>query len=522
MPQAIAYFRFSSKSQALGSSELRQETGFAEFVARSGLALGPTYIDRGESAFHDYHRGGDFGRLLADCAGKKFPRGSVVWFEDMDRFGRGKLGVVLADWLTITSAGYGIHISSLGQTFTEDTDQMEMMGVIMKAILAHDESKKKSVRGKAARQRIRETGRAKPKVEGEKGRKLAACPFWLSVGPDGEYHENDYAKIVKEMFRLSALGFGAGEISNELGNPTRPITRTIDRNKVKVNATIHVLGVLRNRAVIGEYRPMVRVGKSKRKETGEVKEGYYPVVVPVELFNEVQSGLDSRRRQRGRKGAAVSNLFTELFIGSDGLPMHLKIESSGRHVLRRKTRGPNRSWDYKQLEYSLLRFLRELRLTGTATSPLDDYEQEKARLEGRLEELTALQEEYPSKANARAMANLEGRIAELADKIEVEQQRIPETTSLDQTHGVLAALETATGDELLTLRTRLKMLVRRLVSRIDVFFGVRDDAKAAVLTVKLANGEDRTVIVTATKNRRVEYNHVTDKSGTTEVWRLRA
>jgi DNA invertase Pin-like site-specific DNA recombinase len=521
-PQAIGYHRFSSKAQATGNSELRQEAGFAEFVARSGLALGLTYIDRGESAFHGNHRGGEFGRLLTDCASKKFPSGSVVWFEDMDRFSRQKLGVVLADWLTITSAGYGIHISSLGTTYTEHTDQMEMMGVIMKSILAHDEGKKRSVRGKAARQRIRETGRTKPKVEGEQGRRLAACPFWLTVGADGEYRENDYALVVKEMFRLSAEGHGAGEVSNMLGNPTRPVTRTVgkgkDAVKIKVNATIDVLGVLRNRAVIGEYRPAIRVGKNRRDETKEVKEGYYPVVVPVELFNEVQFGLDGRRKQRGRKGKAVSNLFTELLHGSDGLPMHLKIESSGRHVLRRKTKGSNRTWDYKQVEYTLLRFLRELRLTGMATSPVEAYEHEKAQLEKRLEEVTALQEEYPSAANARTMQKLEGRIAEVADKIELEQQRIPETTSLDQTHGVLTALETAQGDELLSLRTRLKMLIRRLVASVDVFFGVQGKLRFCRMVVRLTNGEVRDITLAG---KKVEYNHVQDKDGTTEVWRVK-
>ena len=198
--------------------------------------------------------------------------------------------------------------------------------------------------------------------------------------------------------------------------------------------------------------------------------------------------------------------------------MHLKIESGGKHVLRRKSKGTNRTWDYKRIEYTLLRFLRELRLTGTVTSPIEAYEQEKAHLEKRLGEVVALQEEYPSAANARTMQNLEGRVAALADKIELEQQRIPETASLDQTHGVLVALDTAEGAELLTVRTRLKMLIRRLVARIDVMYGVQGRLRYCRLTVKLSNGEVRVIHLA---RNGVEYNHVEDSEGTTEVWRFK-
>ena len=310
---------------------------------------------------------------------------------------------------------------------------------------------------------------------------------------------------------MASSGKGTNAIHDKLH-----VNHVIRRART-VEALIDVLGVLRNRAVIGEIEYAVRVGKSHREETGEVKERY-PAIVGRDVFNAVQAGLDSRRQQRGRKGAAVSNLFTELVYGSDGLPMHLKVESTGRHVLRRKTKGPNRTWDYKQVEYTLLRFLRELRLTGTATSPVEAYELEKTQLEKRLDEVAGLQAEYPSKANARIMANLEQRIGELEGKVEAEQVRIPETASLDQAHGVLAALDAATGPELLTLRTRLKMLIRRLVARVDVAYGVQGRLRFARLTVKLTNKEVRDITLAS---KGVEYNHVQDSEGTTDVWRLK-
>lgn len=524
--EAISYGRFSSDAQEEGDSVRRQREAFEAVCARYSDRMTPSsrytfgeFFGRGESGLYAVHleEGGSLRRfldLLRD--GTIVPNKTVLVLEMWSRFGRMEPDLAIKLLSDIVRSGCAVAVYSPDMWVeTADLSSQQFIIIAMCLQMAHAESSEKRRIGRANRQRIRETGRTKDK------RRLAACPFWLTVGADGEYHENDYAPLVKEMFRLSALGHGAGEVSNMLGNPTRPVTR----NKVKVDATIDVLGVLRNRAVIGEYRPAIRVGKWKRDETKEVKEGYYPVVVPVEVFNAVQAGLDSRRTQRGRKGAAVSNLFTELFIGADGLPMHLKIESSGRHVLRRKTKGPNRTWDYKQVEYTLLRFLRELRLTGTATSPVEAYELEKAQLDKRLEEVAALQEEYPSAANARTMQNLEGRIAALADKIELEQQRIPETTSLDATHGVLAALDNATGDELLRLRTRLKMLIRRLVSRIDVLYEVRGRMRSCTLTVRLTNGESRVIhlanAVLTRAGHRGEFNSVHGPEGTTEVIRFK-
>lgn len=234
----IGYLAFSSKQQATGDSERRQTTGYADFCAQEGFKAwtADTYFDKGKSRFHGSHREGDFGRLIDDVKARKFPSGSVIWFEDMDRFGRQELPIVLNDWHTITSNGYVIHVGSLGMTFDKNTDQMRLMGVILKAILAHEESLKKSIRGKENRAQIRKTGRT---IKGEK-RRLKACPFWISVGDDGEYHLNEHAQLVKEAFRLAHEGHGAKTIKGMLG-------------------THHdILGILRNRAVIGEFTPESR------------------------------------------------------------------------------------------------------------------------------------------------------------------------------------------------------------------------------------------------------------------------
>jgi DNA invertase Pin-like site-specific DNA recombinase len=526
-PQAVGYLRFSSKNQITGSSEQRQEDGFGAFVRRSELVEGPTFWDKGESAYHGQHRSAEFGRLLDECRAKKFPGGSVVWVEDMDRFGRGKLYVVLGDWQAIISAGYKIHVDSLGKTYDNDTPEMELLTVIFRAILAHEESEKKSKRGKKNCQLQRDTNKT---IKGTP-RRIARCPFWLRVNEAGEYEKRvNEVFVVKEMFRLASLGFGCEKIGEKLGNPTR------DCGKKGVRK-IAVQHVLRNDAVIGRYHPATRIGKSKKAYTGEVKEGYYPSIISPELWRQVQSGLDARKSQRGRKGKFVTNLFSELFRGDDGLPMHIKVISGNRKwgtkdtkYLRRKTAGPNRTWHYPEIETALLRWLKELKLVGSVSSPIDDYKMEVESLEKKLASLAELQAEYPSKANAIALQKTETRIGELASKIEEENQRMPEQTTLTQAWDVLKELDKAKGEELLELRTRLKMLIRRLVTRIDVAYGVTEKgAKTCRLTIHLDRGEKRVIqfgqqkVIFGKKPATVEAVHVCDTNEyAQEVWRVKA
>jgi hypothetical protein len=75
---AIPYRRFSSKKQADGTSEIRQESGFDSWLKRSQLEIAPSeyqYWDRGESAYkNDGTKRGAFARLLSDCARKSATR----------------------------------------------------------------------------------------------------------------------------------------------------------------------------------------------------------------------------------------------------------------------------------------------------------------------------------------------------------------------------------------------------------------------------------------------------------------
>lgn len=515
MPQhreAIPYSRFSSKPQEKGDSLRRQREAFERVCQRHKLTPSErwVFVDEGRSGFHAVHREkGDLGRFLALVKSGEIKAGSVMVIEAWDRFGRERPDRATKVLSEIVSAGIAIAVDSPDMLVTEEDFGSWKWQIIQTMIsLAYQESKRKSDMLRASWQGRRESGKPATSV----------CPSWLEPDGDGFKPVPWKAEIVRRIFRLSLEGHGAGEIRNLLVKENVP--------PIGKKGWADVLGILRNPAVMGTYQPMERVGRNERRPAGPPKANYYPAVVDETTFYAVQAALDSRRlSQRGRKGKAVTNLFTELLYHvEDGLKMYVKRESSGRAVLMRRTPGPNRSWPYQEVEYNLLRWLGELKLVGTVVSgAVETLEAELADTENRIQAVKKrLEKDSDLESLLDVLTGLEKKRKRLRDDLDKEKARQPENVTLEHTHEILKALETAKGEELVSLRTRLKANIHRLVSRVDCWWGERDGAKAVVLTAHLSNGEKREIVFTATKKRRVSYNHVSDKTGTTEVWRLRA
>jgi DNA invertase Pin-like site-specific DNA recombinase len=328
----VPYRRFSRKHQVRGSSEARQEQGFDDFNRLSGRPSASAqfcYWDRGESAYKENgHRTAEFGRLLKDAERKAWAPGSVVWVEDMDRFGRGKLRIVLNDWATITEAGYKIHVASLGRTFDADTPEMELIPVIMKAILAHDESVKKVGRLRTAWEMKRATAHEKKKPAN------GACPRWVTpVRQDGKvvsYVPNaGRVAVVKRIFALCIDGRGC-----------RAIATILNREGVapfggRLWTESQVGRLLRNRSALGEYQPKQRDDKGGRVAVGNPVTGFYPRAVDDETFWRAQGMLNGRLNHniRGREGFDTANLFTGLLWDAvTGSPVIYRNTTAGKYL----------------------------------------------------------------------------------------------------------------------------------------------------------------------------------------------
>lgn len=483
-PQAIPYRRYSSKRQNIGSSEARQGSGFDAFLGSSGMVKGPEYFDRGRSGYHDAHRSGDFGRLLADCAGRKFPVGSVVWFENMDRFGRLKLAPVLADWSAILSAGYKIHVSSLGQTFTEQTEQMQLMGVILQAILAHEESAKKAVRVKAAWKERRTTGRTKT------GRVAAVCPKWLTVSEDGQsYTFNQFAKQVRTAC-LEAMTKGQTLVSVASGIKATALTR-----------------IFRSRTLIGEFQAR----DDKGNEVGAPVENYYPALLTMDEFRRLQDSLDRRQTSKAKRTVRCTDLFSGLCFDANGT--QLRVKETYRKLANGSTQRTfwlNRyimgvwakggACHYNIVEETLLDLF--CGLTVADLYPVDssaaqrELNELKANIADKKATQTALEARMVGKGGERFISAFDticDELEALETALEALEGRmcVAKVDHLADCKELISAhLEAQTEEQKLEIRFRLRETIAQVVSRVVV--DIRSP-QSADLTVTLSNGQIRRV-----------------------------
>lgn len=473
MQTSIAYMRFSSKRQATGRSEARQEQDFLDFCNRNKLnKWQEIYWSKGDSAYHGIHREKDFGRLLADCDSQKFPAGSVLWFEDMDRFGRGKLATVLADWERIISAGYSIHVSSLGTTFDANTGQMELIAVVMKAILAHDESAKKADRQRKSWKLRRESGKPVTTI----------CPCWLEWNGT-EFVYSALWEPMKRAIALSIEGYGAGQIKAKI--PELPPG---------------LVTLLRQKTLLGEYQPCTRKGKNARVPCGDPIEGYYPALITLATWDKLQAALDSRKTQKGPRGKdTVANLFQGLiFDGTTEKQMVCYTNSRGGKLIKGKGPG-HKQIQVEVLEAGLLNFLGELspadllpqvRLEGQ--SQVETLTQQLVDINGKIEAVQAMLLGRGNNTLIDTLSKLDSKRVELQDQIEQarRQHSTSEADLLTEAQTVVGLL--ADTEDKVGTRTRLKALIRGLVERIEVT--VLSSTKAMV-GVALRTGVTRVGVV---------------------------
>jgi DNA invertase Pin-like site-specific DNA recombinase len=86
---AISYRRFSSGRQGKGNSVARQNDLEAKYAAAHGLRIMDTYLDAGISAYDGANGDlGDLRRLLNAAQAGKFPPGTPLLIESLDRLSR--------------------------------------------------------------------------------------------------------------------------------------------------------------------------------------------------------------------------------------------------------------------------------------------------------------------------------------------------------------------------------------------------------------------------------------------------
>lgn len=278
-----------------------------DYAARHGLDLDAslTFHDLGVSAFQGVNA--ETGRLadfLEAVRAGLVPKGSFLLVETLDRLSRLVPRKALRVLEDIVGTGVSVVTLSDEKVYTTENLDNDPIGLILAIMLfmrANEESATKARRLKAAWVGKRLTARTKP---------LTSCvPAWITLEKDAAGDKlaliEDRAAVVRLIFAETLSGYGQHAIAHRLTADGVPcFGRAAHWHRTYVGK------ILRNPAVHGTFTPHeYRYAGTKRTRLPlDPVDGYYPAVVSLKTFEEVQRLGGTAYSAKSRVGA-VENLF---------------------------------------------------------------------------------------------------------------------------------------------------------------------------------------------------------------------
>jgi DNA invertase Pin-like site-specific DNA recombinase len=486
--RAFSYVRMSTDAQLKGDSLRRQLEQSRDYAAQQGWDLleGDQLRDIGISAFKgDNVRGGALGLFLAAVRDRRVEPGSVLIIESLDRLSRQEVLKSLGVFIEILNAGVSIVTLADGKTYTAGTGFEELIFSIVSMGRAHEESRTKSIRVRAAWANKRKNASTSPLT--------AQCPGWLKLSSDRTKYEviRQRADLVLSIFRDSAAGMGNYSITRRLNQArVQPFGSSRGWRSSSVNK------ILTNRAVLGEFQPH-RLVDGRRVPDGDPVQDYFPTIIDEQLFYRAQDARGRRRiKGAGRKGPGISNLFSGLATCAYcGSRMAFKNKGTGPKggsyiVCDAAGRGLGCEkvlWRYDAFEKSFLAFVRELDLESIV------HDEDEARKRSILAStITALRGEQAAikeqMERTYELINIAGNATSfVAEKLQIlearraaveaelrereqERSRLRATRNLgaEQIRTLVEQIQSREGDELYKLRSQIESRLRSLVSTILV------------------------------------------------------
>jgi DNA invertase Pin-like site-specific DNA recombinase len=496
MRRAYSYVRFSKGEQAHGDSLRRQLAGTQAYCDRKGLLLDDGLIlhDCGVSAFRGKNAEvGALAAFLEAVRTGRVPKGSVLVIESLDRLSRSEIDDAFELFRWLLKAGIDITTLTPEREYTK-ANVKDVTGLLEPLFImarAHEESATKSARLRAAWQAKRE------RMGQERATPL--CPAWLQPAPDGKGFVQipEAVATVRRIYQLAKEGFGAIQVATQLNSEG---VRHFGGKKDYWSAS-YVSSILKSRAVCGEFQPHA-IRDGKRAPEGKPIPAYFPAIMSEAEWYAARRAVELRRKQRGRSGPQISNLFTGLLIDArNGGSMRVKTKSKDRcrpYIVPSKAvngQGDSRwtYFPYDLLERQFLRLLDDRLTTELLRKESAGQERELARLTGKLIELDrriqAAQRRYDEEPDFDACLDLLRRLdrQKRAASAELEQLRQAQANNHAETLGearsIIAIIEKCPPGELKDLRTRLKARIRSLVEAVWVL--VEGDRKAKLATVQV-------------------------------------
>jgi DNA invertase Pin-like site-specific DNA recombinase len=287
-PKAYSYIRFSTPDQAKGDSKRRQSGMAADYAKQHGLTLDTelSLEDLGVSAYRGKNLDGTakLGAFLEAVKAGDVPRGSVLLVEALDRITRKSANRAAAVVQDIVDAGVDVVTLNDGKRYTRDSlnDGMDYLFLVILAMRAHDESKNKARRNKAAWVGKRESGKVM----------TALTPGWIRKTGDKLELIPEHAATVRRIFAMFVAGAGKQKIASTLSREQVPTFGNPREGRPRVWHQSYIRSILANRAVLGEFTPHIESTAEDGTVTRiaqDTRPDYYPRCIEDDLWTQAQA-----------------------------------------------------------------------------------------------------------------------------------------------------------------------------------------------------------------------------------------
>jgi DNA invertase Pin-like site-specific DNA recombinase len=248
--ECIIYIRWSTAVQARGSSLERQTEDCRRHAEHKGWNVKDTLCDDGVSAYSGEHvqQASKLARFLDDAEAGKLPEGIILLTERLDRLSRQGYDELYFWMKRITAAGVILATVDGDKEYRPGRFALaEVMEILIKAEVAHDESAKKASRLAAAWK-----GKRRRLEIGETFVMTARAPAWLRVegSPRRFAVIPERAEIVRRIYEDTANGLGKATIARDLN---REGVATFGRATGWHSS--YVQKILAGTTVLGEMQP---------------------------------------------------------------------------------------------------------------------------------------------------------------------------------------------------------------------------------------------------------------------------
>lgn len=498
--RAFSYLRCSDPTQAAGNTFKRQIELRDLFVAKMNWDLDTELVfeDKGVSAWTGANLKRDLGRFLRYVKRGLVPPGSVLVLENIDRFSRRDPMEAMSEVQDLFKKGIAIASVHGEQVFEASSDPMKNMVTAMQLLVllaqANQESTKKSERGKDNWARKRRNAAKVPMTK--------STPAWIKLVDEerdaqgrlvgGRYVlDPERAPVVKRIFKLAADGYGHARI-------VQILTRDGVRPFGKVPWELGYVGrILRNRAAIGEFQPK-RTEGTRAVPDGEPIPNYFPAVVTEAEFYKARVAVEGRNQAPGRVGNGVANCLSGLVkdaVTHDGYYHYKYKDPTGkvRRYLRpnmcRKGGSGAGMVPFEPFERAVLGLLYEMTADDVTDAgadyrrDLDEADARVAKLKDKHARTNKRYKEADTEAKEIAALNL---LAEVGQDLRAAEEAAEHLRmrlageaghALKETQTILESLDGVTGEELEERRTKVRQLMKEMVSEIWVLTTLTDPSR---------------------------------------------